>query len=556
MAGAARIIQTIRIRDTTQPFDRLVRFNWPGQFVVAFAGMLASFLIAGFWYPYWRVADMDVFVVYNAFLLNDHLPQEYFDHPGYLPILLLSHWLRALYGIGLIVADSLSTLPPVANAAAFNAAWMGATQAGRVLSLLFAMGFVAAFMYLLRAFIRDWRIAGLGGFLLAFSGGMAMLMRTMRTELLAAGLFTIALLTLLVAARRGPSPWRPAVIGLAAALITLGMQSKVQVFFMICALPILLLPFGPEPGLPDTSNRGFWRTPQTAWPALAVAIGSAVLTAFLAKNILTLGLARLATSSTPLAMLPISARFYWGLVAAWIAFGMAAYAAIWRVAALETLAAMFAAIAGCMVGLLALYASFQANNVIVVFHPLEKMLLYASFSNPQLAVPSTLFSSEHMRVLGQAIYGVIARRTYFLQSSPRPTIFLEWFVVAATVIAIRRRQLGLVIAVATLMLSDWAIDTLDMARHLEQSYFLFTDPLAIIAAALLIAQLKDLQYHRWTYPVGFALVVAHVIVSQAEPVKHLFRTAGPEVLCDHDFSGIHPRFGAFPQCRKAPMPPG
>jgi hypothetical protein len=57
------------------------------------------------------------------------------------------------------------------------------------------------------------------------------------------------------------------------------------------------------------------------------------------------------------------------------------------------------------------------------------------------------------------------------------------------------------------------------------------DPLAIIAAALLIAKLTDLQRHRWTYPVGAALIVAHVLVSQAEPVKHIFRTDGPEVLC-------------------------
>src|SRR5579872_7286490 len=132
MAGAARLLQAIKIRDTTQPFDRLVRFTWPGQFLVTFAGMLFSFLIAGFWFPFWRITDMDVFVVYNSFLLNAHLPQEFFDHPGYLPILLLSYWLRALHGIGLVAVDSFAALPPVANFGAFSAAWMAATQAGRV----------------------------------------------------------------------------------------------------------------------------------------------------------------------------------------------------------------------------------------------------------------------------------------------------------------------------------------------------------------------------------------------------------------------------------------
>ena len=97
---------------------------------------------------------------------------------------------------------------------------------------------------------------------------------------------------------------------------------------------------------------------------------------------------------------------------------------------------------------------------------------------------------------------MIARRTFVLSSSPRPTIFLEWFVIAATVIAIRRREWRLVLQVAALMLTDWGIDTLGMARGLKQEYFLLTDPLVIIAAALLVAKLTDLQRHRWTYPLG------------------------------------------------------
>ncbi len=552
MAGVSRMMQAIRNRDTTQPFDRLVRFNWPGQFVVTFAGMLASFFIAGFWYPYWRVADMDFPIVYNALLLNDHLPQEFFAHPGYLPILLLSYWLRALHGIGIIRVDSLSGVPPVSDLAAFGIVWTHATQAGRVLSLLLAMAFVAAFSFLLRALIRDWRIAGLGGFLLAFSGGMAMQMRTMRTELLAAGLFTVALLMLLVVAKRGQRPWRPAVIGLASALITLGMQSKVQVFFLICALPVLLLPFGPEPGPLSKPQRGFWDTPRWAWPALAAAAASAALAAYLAKDIVILGFADAGDAGGPLRSLGIGAATYWPIIAVWIGLGMAAYWIVWRVPALEALAAMFAVLAGCMIGLLALYARYHPDNVIVVFHPLETMFAWASASDPRLATGSSLLSAARVQFLLQAIAGVIERRTFFLHSSPRPTIFLEWFVIAATAIAIRRRQWRLVVAVAALMLTDWGVDTLDMGRRLQQAYFLFTDPLAIIAAALLVAQLKDLQQHRWTYPIGFALIAAHVVVSQAEPVKHLFRTAGPDVLCTQGLPNYYRRLGTFPFC---PLPP-
>jgi hypothetical protein len=531
MAGASRLMQSIRHRDTTQPFDRLVRFNWPGQFVVTFAGMLISFLVAGFWYPYWRIADMDFQVVYNALLLNAHLPQEYFDHPGYLPILLLSYWLRVLHGIHVISVDSFSALPPLSNLAAFNKVWMQLTQAGRVLSLITAMAFVAAFSCLLRALVRDWRVAGLGSFLLAFSGGLEMQMRTMRTELLAAGLFITALLMLMVAAKRGERPWRPAVIGLASMLITLGMESKVQIFFLIGALPILLLPFGPDASS-HSAPPGFWRTPRRALPALALSAAVAALAGYLARDILFFGFSNSPDAQPAWTALGMGARTYWAIVAIWIGLGMTAYWVVWRVAALETLAAMFAALAGCMIGLLVLFVRYEPSNVIAVFHPLETMLVWATASEPRLASGSSWFDPERVQFLLQAIRGVIARRTFFLLPSPRPTIFLEWFVIGATVVAIRRRQWRLVAQVAVLLLTDWAVDTLGMGRHLELGYFIFTDPLVIIAAALLIVNLTDLQRHRWTYPIGIALIAAHVVLSQVEPVKNDFRTKKVDVVCE------------------------
>lgn len=504
----------------------MVLFNWGGGLLVFCAGMLASFLVAGFWYPYWRIADMDFWVVYNAFLLNVPLPQEYFDHPGYLSILLLSYWLRALHALGIVHIISLSEIPPLSDAAGFARAWTQATQAGRVLSLIYAMGFVVAFSYLLRALLRDWRVAALGGFLLAFSGGMAMEMRIIRTELLAAAFFTSALLMLLVVAKMGQRAWRPAIGGLASLLVTLALLNKVQILFLICALPILLVPFG-SIGAPE---RGFWDVPRLAWPALSAIVAIALLAVFLAKDILIDGLSTASTPTLALPVLRIGAQTYWAAIVVWIGLGMAVYAVVWRVTALEALAAVFATVAGCMIGLLALYIRYHPNNVVVIFHPLEQMFFWASVSDPQLSTGS-LLSVQHIEYLFEAIAGVIARRTFVLASSPRPTIFLEWFVIAGTVIAIRRREWRLVLQVAVLMLTDWGIDTLGMARGLKQEYFLLTDPLAIIAAALLISKLTDLQRHRWAYPLGAALIVAHILVSQAEPVKHAFKSEGPEALC-------------------------
>jgi hypothetical protein len=531
------------------PFDRLVLFSWRGEMLFICACMLLSFLVAGFWFPYWRVADMDFFVVYNAFLLNTPLPQEFFDHPGYLSILLLSYWLRALHSVGLVHVQAFSAVPPLSDAAGFAEAWTQATRAGRVLSLIYAMSFVVAFSYLLRALVRDWRVAALGGFMLAFSGGMAMQMRMLRTELLSAGLFMTALLMLMIAATRGPHAWRPAVVGFAGILITLALLNKVQVLFLIGALPVLLIFVGPAlaGAARSAAPRGFWDRPSRAWPAFAVSVAAAALAAYAAKDIVLVGLTASSAPGLYFTARPFVAQTYWALIVAWIGLGMIAYWIRWRVPPLEALTAMFAAVAGCMIGLLALDARYNIGNVVAVFHPLEHMAVFAGWANPQLATGSFL-DPQHLKFLAQAAAAVLARVTFVLHPSTRPAIFLQWFVIAATVVAVHKREWRLVLPVAALMLSAWAIDTLDMGRGLKQEYFNLTDPLVIIAAALLIADLTPLQNHRWTYAVGALLIAVHAVMSQIEPVKHLLRNDRPELICD--FYHYAARVERFPTCPK------
>jgi hypothetical protein len=56
-----------------------------------------------------------------------------------------------------------------------------------------------------------------------------------------------------------------------------------------------------------------------------------------------------------------------------------------------------------------------------------------------------------------------------------------------------------------------------------------------------------LRNHPWAYPVGVTLIAAHVIVSQAEPVKHLLKRSGPEGACDID-PDYFKRMERFPFC--------
>ena len=401
------------------------------------------------------------------------------------------------------------------------------------------------FAYLLRALVRDWRIALLGTIFLGFSGGMAMQMRILRTELLASGFFFTALLMLLIVARRGAMRWRPAVVGLATLLITLAMLNKIQIIFLVCALPVILLPFGPAEAFPVEAGTGspsgnatkqklgvkdgFWQSPGRAAGALAAAAVIAGLGIYLACGILSFGFTTTSTPTFSVPTLALDARTYWTLIAAWLGLGMAAYWLVWKVPTLEALTTAFAVVAGCTIGLLALYARYNPNDVVVVFHPFEQMFKWAAGSEPGLAKQGLGYD---IKFLFESIGHVILRRTFFLESSPRPAMFLEWFVIAATVVAIRRRDWPLVAQVAVLMLTDWGVDTLGMSRGLKQEYFLLTDPLAIVAAALLIAKLTDLQRHRWAYPIGMILIGAHLVISQAEPIKHAYlKTDGPEVLC-------------------------
>src|ERR1700687_2207816 len=224
-------------------FDRLTFLGWRWGLAAIIAGLAASFFLFGYALIYWRNADMDLMVIYNALVLNDGKPQLFFDHTAYLTILSLKLWFRLLHTLGLLDASSLSAIPPASNAAAFDAAMTGAVRAGRVLAWLIATGRVLMFAALVRCIVRDWRIALMASFAFAFSGGIAVHSRILRSELVAALPGIFSLIVLIVVGRRG-SIARPLWMAVAAGLCLLGLENKVQAILLIGALPLLALPFG------------------------------------------------------------------------------------------------------------------------------------------------------------------------------------------------------------------------------------------------------------------------------------------------------------------------
>src|SRR5712671_4719111 len=128
-------------------FDRLTFLGWRNGLFAIVAGFAASFFLVGYALVYWRNADMDFMVVYNALVLNDGKPRQFFDHTAYLTILSVQLWFKLLHGLGLLDAWTLSGMPSASDPAAFDAAMTSAVRAGRLLAWLTATGCVLIFAY-------------------------------------------------------------------------------------------------------------------------------------------------------------------------------------------------------------------------------------------------------------------------------------------------------------------------------------------------------------------------------------------------------------------------
>lgn len=505
----------------------LIFFGWRGSIAAILLALAVSFFLFGYWWPYWRSADMDFMMVYQGFLLNAGLPQDYFDHPGYLNILLLDGWFNLLHRFGILGVISLSDIPPASDTAAFNAIWTDAVRAGRVLSLLIAGAFVVLFAALFRKLVRDWQIAVLAAFCLAFSGGLMMEARILRTELLAAALVTIGLLLLLIAARSSQSSVRPLLVGLAAMSCMLAIDNKVQAIFVVSALPLIVVFFGCRgEGAPK-----FWQS-RLAVPALLLFAVVASLLAIPAGHLVVFGLSHTAGSQAGLRSVAFGYYgVYQAILAIWAISCMLVFAGVWRVPPAETIAAMLAVIAGVSLGLLTLDLVYNPQNVLTVINPIEQMFAFATWSDPDLGHGKGILNTRLFYLLGKGVLEVLARRTFVLHTSTRPTLVLEWLAVAGAVLAWRRGRHRLFWQVAVVLVTVWVVDVVATLRGLKIEYYIFTDPLVIIAAGWLLVNLPDLKTHRWAFSIGAAVLTIHVVVSQSQPVKHTFSKEGPERTC-------------------------
>jgi hypothetical protein len=504
----------------------LTFLGWRLGLAAIVVSLAASFFLYGYALVYWRNADMDLMVIYNALALNDGKPQQFFDHTGYLTIVSVKVWLEMLHRLGLLDTYTLSSMPRASSPQAFDAAMTSAVRAGRLLAWLIATASVLVFAGLIRVIVRDWRLALVATFAFAFSGGLAVHARILRTELVAACPVIFALMILIVIGRRANLA-RPLWMALAAALCVLGLENKVQAILLIAALPALILPFGGT----DSASVPVWRNGRSAVALATVAVIAAAIAGWTAWPLATVGFDR-----TPLETAGLQPLLFdrFGVYQASLLFltgaCMLAYAAIWRISAAETLASMAAIAAGASVALLALNLDYNSGNVVAVFNPLEKMLKFVDAGTAAAANQSNF--TDIFRLLLDGIVSVAARYSFVLHPSPRPTVFLTWLIVPGIIYAWKRGERQAATQAFLLLAAAVGIDALGVRRGLKSEYFILTDPLIILAGVLLLDGLPDLRLHKWAYPIALVLFTLQLAISQAEPIRYAFVRRGPESTCE------------------------
>lgn len=503
--------------------DRMTFLGWSTGLAATIGALLVSFLLFGYFVIYYRNADMDFMVIYSALAMNAGHPQRFMDHTAYLTIVTLKSWFALLHQLGWLDAWTLPAIP--ADAAGFDAAMTQAVRAGRVLVFLITAGSVAIFAGLSRLIFRDWRVALLATLAFAGSGGLAVHERILRSEFVSAMPVIFALMILIAIGRRAHLA-RPLGLAAAAALCMIGLENKVQAILLIAVLPFVILPFGSAQG----TSTAFWRTP-ASWLIVVAAAAVAAGAAWAAWPLIATGLDRPLLDAAQLHPLLLG-RYgvYQIALIALIAAAMIAYAAIWRVSFTETLTSLLGVAAFAAATLFVLDVDYNTGNVIAVVNPLEKMLAFADTSTADAASGGNPFAI--LRLLLDGIASVLARYTFVLHSSPRPTVFLTWLILPGIVYVWRRGERLAALQALLLIGAAIGIDTLGVRRGLKIEYFIFTDPLIILAGAVLLEHIGELRFHRWAYPIAATLFGLQIAVGQAEPIKYAFKRTGPQSICE------------------------
>ncbi|CAO3361220.1 hypothetical protein [Azospirillum melinis] len=526
--------------------DRVAAAPWWLLCAGLAAAMALSVLLVGFRLPYWVHSDQDLVLAYHGLLFGDGLPQEYFDHPGYGYFLVIDLWYRLLHAVGLLPVASLSALPPGSDVAATEAAWQALVQAGRALSILLTAAFAVSYATLLRGLVEDRRVALLAGILLAFGVGLTAQGRQMRTDLLSAGFVVLGLLLVLRAVR--PADGKPCggasllQLALGGLLVGLAMVTKVQAVFLAMGLPVAAILFG----------RRAEAVPEKGWGVAALVGLLAAAAAVPAFGLIQAGLAGWGRAVYPYTPVGggLSGGGYQSIVAGWVLIGILVHAAVHRVPMARAVAGAAAVLLGLAAGLLALDIRWNEQNAIAVANFVEHMFVFSSWRHgAELQGQGNVVGQGTLGLLLAGIGRTLAIRTIVLHPDNIPqTIVVEWFALAGAVVLWRRGERLAAAQALFLLLVAWGLESLFSLRGFQRAYAAYTDPLAILSAAWVLARMPGLldraRPRRWILG-GVALVV---VAAHAWPVIETRKLPNPATHCE--WIPIYmPKVAPFPFCR-------
>ena len=463
-------------------------FSWSnGLWLLALAWLVAFvFFQSGlFWLhlPYDQVPDQDLFLAYNALIMNAGLPQEYFDHTGYAYFLLLGPWFELLHAVGALPVATLTTLPHAADHAASEVAWQQIIEAGRLFTAVIVATFSVVLAILTGRLVGDRRIGFVSGFALAASAGTIDQIGIMRTEPLSSLLAVTAIVLVALAGKSERPGGRLLLIGGAAFLAVLAVLTKVQAFILLASLPVVAIAFGrPQNGAAETPAGRRRRAIVLAIAAIVLAIPAAWL--------VVTGFANVGVALHHLR--PVAGglfAYYQGWFALYVLVCVAIYAALWKVPPEDAVAAVAALTIGTSLGLLVLLIRYNLQNVIVVTHPIEQMFVFSVSLDPTLGKQSTVLGGLFLAKLGAGAWFVISS----LLSTPLGdnVYLLEAFVVVSLIIGSWMPNRRWVVQAGLLLFISLALQSVFYFRYYDATYHVYSDPLTIIATAIVLARFRS-----------------------------------------------------------------
>jgi hypothetical protein len=121
--------------------------------------------------------------------------------------------------------------------------------------------------------------------------------------------------------------------------------------------------------------------------------------------------------------------------------------------------------------------------------------------------------------------------TFILAPSGRPTLLVEWFAIVGIVVLWRRGKRLPAVQAALLILAVWGIESVFSLRDLILYYFIYTEPLLILAATIVVAHWPELARSPRVQHLALAGLAITIVWGHLEPVRQAVTRGDPGPAC-------------------------